>query len=107
MSFAVSTPEASAPDGAQNWLFSGDALVICQALSSAKLLPASARRPFDLVYLDPPFNVGGAFAARTRQGEGRGQRSRSTGPLAYGDAWGGRDAFLAMLRPRLVAVREL
>ena len=62
---------------------------------------------FDLVYIDPPFNVGGAFAARTRSGEARGRRTKESGPDAYHDAWGGRAGFLAMLRPRLAAVRAL
>jgi site-specific DNA-methyltransferase (adenine-specific) len=80
-----------------NLLYRGDALDVCAARSD----PA-----FDLVYLDPPFNVGGAFAARTRIGEARGRQSRTSGPKAYVDAWGGRDGFLAMLRPRLVAIRD-
>jgi site-specific DNA-methyltransferase (adenine-specific) len=91
--------------GAENWLFHGDALEVCDQLSSGKV--GGSGRRFDLVYLDPPFNVGGAFSARTRKGEARGQRNRSSGPLAYADAWGGRDGFLAMLRPRLGAVRDL
>jgi site-specific DNA-methyltransferase (adenine-specific) len=83
--------------GAPNRLFHADALDVCRAASG----PA-----FDLVYLDPPFNVGGAFAARTQSGEARGRRSKASGPMAYDDAWGGRDRFLAMLRPRLAAIRE-
>jgi site-specific DNA-methyltransferase (adenine-specific) len=85
---------AAAPDNA---LFHADALDVCRTAS----LPA-----FDLVYLDPPFNVGGTFSARTRRGEARGRRTRASGPTAYDDAWGGRDRFLEMLRPRLVAIRE-
>jgi site-specific DNA-methyltransferase (adenine-specific) len=54
----------------------------------------------DLAYMDPPFNAGGQRGARQKQGE------RVLGKLAYRDAWGGLDAFLAMLEPRLVAVRE-
>jgi site-specific DNA-methyltransferase (adenine-specific) len=79
-------------------LFHADALDACRSLSQPL---------FDLVYLDPPFNVGGAFAARTRAGEARGRRTKGSGPDAYRDAWGGRTAFLAMLRPRLAALREL
>src|SRR6187455_1129519 len=79
-------------------LFHADALDACRAIAGARL---------DLVYLDPPFNVGGAFAARTRAGEARGRRTKGSGPDAYNDAWGGRASFLAMLRPRLAALREV
>lgn len=80
-----------------NRLFEGDALDVCAA---------HPRLTFDLVYLDPPFNVGGAFAARTRKGEARGRQMKTSGPRAYADAWGGREGFLAMLRPRLAAIRS-
>jgi len=80
-----------------NRLFHGDALDTCSA---------GAGRAFDLVYLDPPFNVGGTFSARTRKGESRGLRTTKSGPDAYEDAWGGRERFLDMLRPRLAAIRE-
>jgi len=55
---------------------------------------------FDLAYMDPPFNAGGERGARQKKGE------RASGELAYKDAWGGLDAFLAMLEPRLAAVRD-
>jgi site-specific DNA-methyltransferase (adenine-specific) len=57
--------------------------------------------PFDLVYVDPPFNAGGRRDARV----GSGQRAR--GSAAYTDAWGGLDAFLEMLEPRLAAIRDV
>lgn len=79
-------------------LFAGDALDACAR--------AAAPSPFDLVYLDPPFNVGGSFAASTARGEARGRTTRASGPHAYDDAWGGLDGFLAMLAPRIAAVRE-
>jgi len=79
-------------------LFHGDALVVARTLPKAML--------FDLVYLDPPFNAGGSFAARTGKGEARGRRGRASGPDAYDDRWGGRHAFLEMLRPRLAAIRD-
>jgi site-specific DNA-methyltransferase (adenine-specific) len=50
--------------------------------------------------MDPPFNAGGERGARQEKGD------RASGELAYKDAWGGLDAFLAMLEPRLVAVRD-
>jgi len=55
---------------------------------------------FDLIYVDPPFNAGGRRRAR------HGGRDRTTGAEAYSDAWGGLDAFLAMLTPRLSAMRD-
>jgi site-specific DNA-methyltransferase (adenine-specific) len=66
-----------------------------------KIAGAAARAgPFDLVYVDPPFNAGGTRGAR----EGKG--SRALGRTAYSDAWGGLDAFLAFLEPRLAAMRD-
>lgn len=59
------------------------------------------RPSFDLAYIDPPFNAGGERGARHKKGE------RVAGELAYRDAWGGLDAFLGMLEPRLAAVREV
>lgn len=74
--------------------------VLCEG-DCLDLVPALARGgKFDLVYVDPPFNAGGVRAAR----EGRGDRSR--GAAAYRDSWGGIEAFLAMLEPRLVVLRE-
>lgn len=58
-----------------------------------------ARGPFDLIYVDPPYNAGGTRGAR----EGKGQRA--TGLAAYRDAWGGLDSFLEMFRPRLEQMR--
>jgi site-specific DNA-methyltransferase (adenine-specific) len=51
--------------------------------------------PFQLIYLDPPFNAGGRRRARGKRGE------RVQGRFAYDDAWGGLDAFLEMLAPRV------
>ncbi len=55
---------------------------------------------FDLIYVDPPYNAGGTRSAR------RGPGDRSNGEPAYHDAWGGLDAFLGMLGPRLEAMRD-
>ncbi|MEB2311426.1 MAG: site-specific DNA-methyltransferase [Sorangiineae bacterium] len=55
---------------------------------------------FELVYMDPPFNAGGARRARGARGD------RARGAAAYRDSWGGLDAFLVMLRPRLGVVRD-
>jgi site-specific DNA-methyltransferase (adenine-specific) len=65
------------------------------------LLPELSRAGrFDLVYVDPPFDTRAHHGVRS----GRGERAR--GERAYKDSWGGIDAFLAMLEPRLAAVRD-
>jgi site-specific DNA-methyltransferase (adenine-specific) len=63
------------------------------------LVPELARDlgPFQLIYVDPPFNAGGQRRARGRGG------ARAEGVAAYRDAWGGIDGFLHMLAPRLEA----
>jgi site-specific DNA-methyltransferase (adenine-specific) len=50
--------------------------------------------------MDPPFNAGGTRRAREKQGQ------RASGTEVYWDHWGGLDAFLAMLQPRLEVVRD-
>jgi site-specific DNA-methyltransferase (adenine-specific) len=76
----------------QAWLAHGDCLELLGAAVKAG--------PFDLVYVDPPFD------SRVHHGvrEGRGQRA--SGTRAYKDHWGGIDRFLGMLEPRLAAVRD-
>jgi len=76
-------------------LLQGDCLELLPDLIGGK------RDLFDLVYVDPPFNAGGERGAREQRGE------RVRGKAAYRDAWGGIDRFLAMLEPRLAAVREV
>jgi site-specific DNA-methyltransferase (adenine-specific) len=73
-------------------LTEGDCLVVVPKLAEAGT--------FDLVYVDPPFDTRVHHGVRT----GRGQRAR--GERAYRDSWGGIDAFLAMLGPRLACVRD-
>jgi site-specific DNA-methyltransferase (adenine-specific) len=66
-------------------------------------LPALCARGerFDLIYVDPPFNAGGKRRARLETGV-----ERARGTLAYADHFGDVDAFLAMLEPRLDAMRS-
>jgi site-specific DNA-methyltransferase (adenine-specific) len=74
------------------WLARGDCLT---------RIPEAARAGrFDLVYVDPPFDT----RVRHRARQGRGDRAR--GEPAYDDRWGGTDAFIAMLEPRLAAMRD-
>lgn len=80
-----------------NFLGRGDALEICATL------PNDLR--FDLVYLDPPYAVGTAMTARMAPGQTRGKRTRTGGPVAYEDRYD-PDALVAMLMPRLAAIRD-
>lgn len=84
----------AASKGAPGQVLQGDCLELI-----SELVGAGAER-FDLIYVDPPFNAGTRRQARV----GRGERAR--GAPAYRDAWGGIDAFLAMLEPRLAAMRD-
>ena len=67
-----------------------------------KGIPAVTKKagPFDLIYVDPPYNAGGTRGARKGEGE------RSEGVAAYRDAWGGLDGFLEMFTPRLKKMHE-
>jgi site-specific DNA-methyltransferase (adenine-specific) len=65
------------------------------------ILPSLPRGQFDLVYVDPPFNIGRSRAARIGTGQ------RATGTAAYRDNWGGVDGFLAMLEPRVERIVPL
>ncbi len=66
-----------------------------------ELIPRAARAGlFDLVYVDPPYNAGGTRGMRRGKGE------RVNGDAAYHDAWGGIDAFLDMLGPRVKSMRD-
>lgn len=56
--------------------------------------------PFELIYVDPPFNAGGT--RRARQGEGE----RVHGVDAYRDHWGGLPKFIEMLTERLIVFRD-
>jgi site-specific DNA-methyltransferase (adenine-specific) len=67
-----------------------------------KLVPTlESGERFDLVYVDPPFNTG------VHRGVRKGRGERIHGERAYEDAWGGLDAFLSMLEPRLVALSRV
>ncbi|HEX7602852.1 MAG TPA: site-specific DNA-methyltransferase, partial [Polyangiaceae bacterium] len=63
-----------------NRLFHGDALHLDALVEHGSVT---------LAYLDPPFNVGTTFGARTKKGE-----ARATGPKAYEDRWASVEAFV-------------
>jgi site-specific DNA-methyltransferase (adenine-specific) len=90
-----------------------DDLVV--AGDNAPVLAALPEEHFDLVYLDPPFNTGGAqtrrsFAVQADPGSGRigfggrRYRSRLLQTLTYEDSYGD---YLAFLEPRLRRARAL
>lgn len=81
-----------ASDSSSSGIIQGDCL--------ARLAELTASRRFDLVYVDPPFNAGGKRKARLTSGV-----ERAHGTLAYSDHFGSVEAFVAMLEPRLAAMR--
>lgn len=84
-----------------NILAHGDAVEHLKRWSDAE--PSSVH----LCYVDPPFNVGATFAARTGASQKRGRATRDSGPIAYDDRWGGIDGFLAFLEPCIAGIRQL
>jgi site-specific DNA-methyltransferase (adenine-specific) len=76
-----------------------NAIIEADCLTSLPEVAASGLR-FDLIYVDPPFNAGGKRRARLASGV-----ERAHGTLAYNDQFGTVDAFIAMLEPRLAAMR--
>jgi site-specific DNA-methyltransferase (adenine-specific) len=79
-------------------------LVHGDAVDLARHVPLESAQ---LAYLDPPFNVGAEFVARTKRGESRGRKTRGTSPSAYTDRWPSLDAYLAWLEPRIGVARSL
>jgi site-specific DNA-methyltransferase (adenine-specific) len=61
-----------------------------------------APRSAQLAYLDPPFGVGASFGARGQAGGWRAE-----GRVAYEDRWPSIEAYLAWLRVRVGAVRDV
>lgn len=92
-------------DAARNRLFWGD-----NKLVMASLLP-EFRGKVDLIYIDPPFDVGGDFKLEVPVGSGDDAgdaRRPCLEMVAYRDMWGrGRDSYAQMLYERLVLMREL
>jgi hypothetical protein len=98
---ATPTPDA----GLRNRLLWGDNLPIMRAL-----LP-ELRGRVELIYLDPPFDAGLDFTARTPLGEGSGMgatRDDVIEAVAFRDVWGeGMASYTQMLYERLPLLRDL
>jgi len=62
-----------------------------------------------LIYIDPPFHLGTDFSIGVQIGEdGFSKRPVMIDELAYRDTWGrGPDAYLSMMRERLMIMRDL
>ena len=80
-----------------------------------KLVMASLLEEFkgaiDLIYIDPPFDVGADFSMMVPIGDGKEQLEKDQSILemvAYRDMWGrGQDSYFALLYERLCLMREL
>jgi DNA modification methylase len=80
-----------------------------------KLVMASLLRQFkgkvDLIYIDPPFDVGADFKMKLEVGEGTEKTEKDQSALemvAYRDMWGkGTDSYLHMMYESLVLLRML
>ncbi|MCD6518533.1 MAG: site-specific DNA-methyltransferase, partial [Anaerolineae bacterium] len=80
-----------------------------------KLVMASLLQEFrgkiDLIYIDPPFDVGADFTMKVQIGDGREQVQKEQSILeavAYRDTWGkGTDSYLHMMYERLTLMHDL
>ena len=82
---------------ANNRLLRGDARLLLGELGPGSI---------DLCYMDPPFNVGASFTARTAPSERRTRNRKDVGPIAYEDRWESIDAFIRFLEGVLGPLRE-
>jgi len=92
-------------DDFRNMLMWGD-----NKLAMASLL-AKFRGQIDLIYIDPPFDVGADFTMRVQLGEEPDVVMKEHSVLeevAYQDTWGkGTDSYLHMMYERLTLMRDL
>jgi DNA modification methylase len=80
-----------------------------------KLVMASLLKDFkgkiDLIYIDPPFDVGADFTMNVSIGDGKETTNKDQSTLemvAYRDMWGkGTDSYLHMMYERLILMKEL
>jgi len=97
--------EAAHPDSFRNMLIWGD-----NRLVSAGLLTAFKGK-IDLIYIDPPFDVGADFTVAVslgEHGEDANKEQSALEAVAYRDMWGrGTDSYLHMMYERLTLMREL
>jgi adenine specific DNA methylase Mod len=79
-------------------------------LAMASLL-AQFRGQIDLIYIDPPFDVGADFTMQVQlgdEGEEVHKEQSIMEAVAYRDMWGkGTDSYLHMMYERLILMRDL
>lgn len=91
-------------DDFRNRLIWGDNKLVCASLLS------EFRGSFDVVYIDPPFDVGADFTMAVPIGEtGELKKDQSIlEMIAYRDTWGrGIDSYASMIAERLQIIRDL
>jgi len=88
-------------DDFRNWLIWGDNKLVLASLLT------EFRGSIDLVYIDPPFDVGADFTMTVDLGDGRDTADKDQSVLemvAYRDMWGrGTDSYLHMMFERLAS----
>ena len=97
--------QAAHPDSFRNRLIWGDNKLVLASLLQ------EFRGAIDLIYIDPPFDVGTDFSLSVPVGDGKETIEKEQSILemvAYRDMWGkGHNSYLHMLYERLLICREL
>ena len=92
-------------DDFRNLLIWGDNMLVMASLLK------DFKGKIDLIYIDPPFDVGADFTMAVPVGEGKetvGKDQSALEMVAYRDMWGkGTDSYLHMMYERLLLMREL
>lgn len=95
--------ENNHPDDFRNMLIWGDNKLVLHSLLE------KFRGQIDLVYIDPPFDVGADFTMKTKIGDSNIVKDQSVWEaVAYRDTWGkGMDSYIHLLYERIVLIYEL
>ncbi|MCK9584602.1 MAG: hypothetical protein M0R69_06805 [Candidatus Cloacimonetes bacterium] len=97
--------ESNHPDDFRNMLIWGDNKLILNSLLE------KYRGQIDLVYIDPPFDVGADFTMDVQIGDEKDSILKEQSimeAVAYRDTWGkGTDSYLHMMYERLSLIREI
>lgn len=85
----------------------GGRLILGENLSVMTALAEELEGQIDLIYADPPFLSGKAYAARVGRGEDSRDPEKWKTVRGYQDTWTDASAYLAMLFPRLLLMHRL